>query len=399
MVIPRLLVYAWNVADAGFVGALKNIGIPYVIYDRPMRDYHADGEFAQDVVSLVIRERIDAIFSYDFFPLLSLVSEVRNIPYIAWIYDCPVYTMQSETLGNLCNYIFCFDRVYTERLQKRGAQNCFQFPLAGRGGLRKDIEEVQKIRPDLKEKYFCDISFLGSLYNEPKNRLKYVELTPYSQGYVEGILKAQTAIYGQSFIKEALNERVIREIAEKCRLSLGKLYDQDDLQMTVDAIGMLLTSREREEALRRLSEVSSLAVYAGSEIPEILKGNNIVWKGYADHEVEMPYIFYNSRINLNVTSRMIESGIPLRVFDILSCGGFCLTNYQPEIAEYFVDGQDLVMFSDMEEMCRKADYYLNHEEERAAICRNGYEKIRTEFEQEDKIREMLSVVFEVEWTK
>ena len=67
MVIPRLLVYAWNVADAGFVGALKNIGIPYVIYDRPMRDYHADGEFAQDVVSLVIRERIDAIFSYDFF--------------------------------------------------------------------------------------------------------------------------------------------------------------------------------------------------------------------------------------------------------------------------------------------------------------------------------------------
>ena len=148
-----------------------------------------------------------------------------------------------------------------------------------------------------------------------------------------------------------------------------------------------------------MSEVSSLAVYSGSEIPEILKGNNIVWKGYADHEVEMPYIFYNSRINLNVTSRMIESGIPLRVFDILSCGGFCLTNYQPEIAEYFVDGQDLVMFSDMEEMCRKADYYLNHEEERAAICRNGYEKIRTEFEQEDKIREMLSVVFEVEWTK
>jgi spore maturation protein CgeB len=397
MEFPKVLVYSWNVADTGFVRGLKNIGIPYIIYDKPMRNYHADGEFAQDVVNLVVREKIDAVFSYDFFPLLSLMCEVRNIPYIAWIYDCPVYTMQSETLRNPCNYIFCFDRVYTERLSANGALNCFHFPLAGRRYLKEEIEKMQKIQPNLEEKYACNISFLGSLYNEQKNRLRYVELTPYSAGYVEGILKAQSAIYGQNFIKAALNERVTEEIADKCRLSLGELYDRDDLQMSADAIGMLLTNRERQEALQRLSELHEVEVYSGSEIPEILKGKNIVWKGYADHETEMPYIFYNSRINLNVTSRVIESGIPLRVFDILSCGGFCLTNYQPEIAEYFVDGQDLVMYSDMEEMCRKVDYYLNHEEERAAICRNGYEKITKEFDLENRIKQIFSMVFKGEW--
>ncbi len=395
MKFPTLLIYCWNVADTGFVETLKNIGVSYILYNKPMKDYHADGEFAQDIINLAVRERIDAVFSYDFFPLLSVLCQVRGIPYIAWIYDCPVYTMRSETLRNSCNYIFCFDRVYTERLRERGAQNCIHFPLAGRGYLRGDIEKEQKTRPDIKEKYSCEISFLGSLYNEPKNRLKHMELTPYSTGYVEGILRAQTAIYGQNFIKSALNERVAEEIAEKCRLSLGKLYDQDNLQMAADAIGLLLTNREREEVLQLLSDLCAVEVYSGSDIPEGFNRKNIIWTGYADHKEEMPFIFYNSRINLNVTSRLIESGIPLRVFDILSCGGFCLTNYQPEIAEYFADGQELVMYSDMEDMVRKADYYLRHEEERAAICRNGCEKIKREFELEDRIRQIFSIVFSI----
>ena len=46
--------------------------------------------------------------------------------------------------------------------------------------------------------------------------------------------------------------------------------------------------------------------------------------------------FRNSKINLNPTAKGIRSGIPLRIFDILSCSGFLLTNYQSELSDHFL---------------------------------------------------------------
>ena len=103
-------------------------------------------------------------------------------------------------------------------------------------------------------------------------------------------------------------------------------------------------------------------------------------------------IFHNSKINLNITSKTITSGIPQRIFDILSCGGFCLTNYQPEIAEYFDDGKELVMYTDMADLLAKVDYYLSHDEERKQIAANGRQKIEEEYCLTKRVKEMLTVI-------
>lgn len=77
-----------------------------------------------------------------------------------------------------------------------------------------------------------------------------------------------------------------------------------------------------------------------------------------------------------------------------SCGGFCLTNYQPEIAENFEDGVDLVMFSGMADLLAKTSYYLEHEEERKAIAEHGNCKVREHFGLTQKVREMWQMVQE-----
>ena len=90
----------------------------------------------------------------------------------------------------------------------------------------------------------------------------------------------------------------------------------------------------------------------------------------------MPKVFYLSKINLNITSRSIESGVPQRVWDILAVGGFCLTNYQPELEDYFEIGKDLEVYHNTEELVEKVDYYLKHEEQRVRIAMNGYQKVK-----------------------
>ena len=93
----------------------------------------------------------------------------------------------------------------------------------------------------------------------------------------------------------------------------------------------------------------------------------------------MPLVFSGSKINLNLSLRSIRSGIPLRVVDILACGGFVLTNFQPEIAEYFREGEEIATFRSLEECMEKIRYYLQNNAEREAIAAAGKRKVQDAF--------------------
>lgn len=377
----RLLLYCWgSLLEQDLCEELKDLGYEPVLFSRKLQNYHADAGFAGELIQVLHEKKIELVFSYDYFPLISMVCEINHIPYVSWIYDCPQYTLLSQTLSNSCNHLYCFDSAYAARLNLLGAVNCFHFPLAGRSYRGSSLQQGQM---------WHDISFVGNLYNEKKNRLRAVELTPYTKGFVEGLSEAQLLVYGYNFIKGSLPTRVTEELVTKCGLSLGEGYYQDDAQMAADAIGMEVSARERERALEKISRRYRLALYTGSVLPETLQNESVVNCGFADYHTKMPQVFAGSRINLNITSRTIETGIPQRVFDILSAGGFCLTNYQPEIAEYFEDGSELVIYTDMDDMMRKIDYYLSHEEERRAIAKKGHQKIKEQFELKDRLGEML----------
>ena len=401
----KIIFYQWgSLSEPRMEKVLKQNNVDHCVFAKKMKDYHADAEFAMEFLPVLHSEKILAVFSFDYYPLISMLCEMNRIPYLSWIYDCPLYTLYSKTLINEMNYIFCFDRSYSIYLQQMGARHCMHFPLAADAGRLVEIcnsassslGSLDKGRDlpivDVQKKYSCDISFVGNLYNEKKNRFRNVKLSDYSRGYLEGVIGAQLKVYGYNFIRETLTEDIVKELTEACQLQLGDMYYQDSVRMAADVIGMEVSARERENVLRILGGFFDIDLYSGSKLPLSLQELKIHEKGYADYEKEMPYIFHNSKVNLNITSKTIESGIPLRVFDILSCGGFCLTNYQPEVAEYFVDGEDLVMYSGMEDLVEKVAYYLEHDKEREQIARNGYEKLKMNHDLGNKMKEMLSYI-------
>ena len=128
-------------------------------------------------------------------------------------------------------------------------------------------------------------------------------------------------------------------------------------------------------------------MYTGSDTTSL---PNVNARGLAKSMTEMPKIFHLSKINLNFTSKPIRSGLPLRIWDILSAGGFVLTNYQTEIPEYFEIGKEIETFSSQEELIDKISFYLVHDEERKKIAENGYELAKREYSLDVRIEEMLS---------
>ena len=93
---------------------------------------------------------------------------------------------------------------------------------------------------------------------------------------------------------------------------------------------------ERQEILSVLSQYFDVGLYTRSNTGCLPKVYNM---GPANTLTEMPKIFHASKINLNITMRPIETGLSLRIWDVLGCGGFLITNYQAEIPEYFEIGR------------------------------------------------------------
>lgn len=385
-----ILLYRWNsILEPLLYRNIENIAEKCVTFYKPIKDFYADSESANELIEVIHKEKVEAIITLNYFPLLSTLAELNHLPYMAWIYDSPLYTTLSPAIQTPYTYLFCFDRKFAQELCDAGAYRVYHFPLAA------DCDLFQSVLVTSREqkKYQSDISFVGNLYNSKNNRLANADLSDYTKGYVEAVICAQQKIYGYNLIKESLNEQVVTEIAKKCELELGVFFPITDLQIVKDAIDREISSRDRMELLRTVSKTFPVELYCKTKAPdELLQNGKLHVNESVDYVKQMPLVFHHSRINLNTTARGIESGIPQRVIDILACGGFCLTNYQPEIAEFFENGKELVMYSELEEVNELIAYYLKHEEERQRIALAGERKVRQEFHMETKLRKMFAIV-------
>lgn len=390
----RILYYNWNSVynEMMIERFTSREDVELSVFEKVPSDFTVDAEFSLEMMKVINEKSIEMVFSFDYYPIISLICNVVKIPYVSWIVDCPMLTLQSKTISNECNYVFNFDRIYTDRIAALGCPHSIHMPL---GGYERMLENAVgrddvKTSRDINGKYACDISFVGSLYTDKKNRYRTAKLDDYTKGFADGLIDSQEKIYGFNLLKESLSEKVTDSYSKACQLELGDLFFEDKAQLVADSLSVETTAREREHVLGMLSEYWDVDLYTNCQIPGKLKKPKLHSKGTVKYDTQMPLVFRDSRINLNITSKSIESGVPLRIFDILACGGFCMTNYQTEVAELFEDGVDLVMYSSLEDLREKVYYYLNHEEERAAIAANGRAKLIERYTLGQALDRMLS---------
>lgn len=150
-----------------------------------------------------------------------------------------------------------------------------------------------------------------------------------------------------------------------------------------------ITSNERLSLLRIASKQFQLKLYTHHAVQELSDAEYI---GPVDYYDTMPFIFQNSCINLNITLKSIQTGIPLRCMDIMGSGSFLLTNFQSDFLDYFIPGEDFVYYESAEDFTKKISYYLSHEKERLQIIDNCLGKMRDAHTFEHRIHTMLDIL-------
>ena len=105
-------------------------------------------------------------------------------------------------------------------------------------------------------------------------------------------------------------------------------------------------------------------------------------------------IYAQSLINLNIS---LNGDLNLRIFEVLSSGGFLLTDRlskESGLDILFKDGEHLVCFNDEKDLLDKIQYFLKNSDEARAIARNGYEEFKRNHTPEKKIKELMDVIFD-----
>lgn len=371
----NILIYRYNsICEDAVIRGLKELG--HTVYEVVL-EVENKSPSGQEILDAVVmgmeKSNADIIFSINYYPALSEIARVYKLLYYSWIVDAPVLELYSKTIKNRCNRLFIFDSELYREISVYNPYNIFCLPLAADCDFYQNA--IRNASLSDVEKYTHNISFVGSLYTEKCPYDKVKNLSPKISGYLHGIMKAQEKIYGYYFVEELLSDELVDEFVKN--YDGYYLAGEEDLltkkrTLAQFYIGNKITAMERVDTFKYLSEKFEVDIYTASDTKEIPKLKN---HGTIMTHTQMPIVFNKSTINLNPTSKPIRSGIPLRIFDLLACEGFVLCNYQSDLLNEFLQGEELDIYSSIEELEEKIRYYLSHMDVCREIAHNGYEKV------------------------
>lgn len=379
----KLLVYDWNsYMQYDLYAILQEQGIAFDKFVWKFEDKNIDEEFDAWFEREITYAEYDAVLSINYWPLLSVHCQKVGVKYIAWCYDAPLNVERiEETLANPVNYVFLFDRIQYWNYKKKGIDTVYHLPL---GVNRTRMEGFVASGVDF-EKYGSEVSFVGSLY-ESKLYEVMTPLDDYTKGYLNSLLDAQQQLYGCYIFDDVIAQELIDNINGQYKAKCSQTMFQICKEALIFAMASEVTRRDRLILLGLCGKRYDTKFYSHQDSNIIVGAKRCP---AVDYVWEMPKVFACSKININPSLRIIQSGIPLRVFDILGAGGFCLTNYQEEILELFDNGQDLVIYESYEDALAKMDFYLRHEELRQEIVYNGRRKVLEKYSLQQRIAEIF----------
>ncbi len=367
---------------------LEQAGHEFVPFFHEGYQERNSSEFDKAFREFVGDTHYDCCFSFNYFHIVSNNCKELGIKYIAALYDSPCVMLYSYSLINPTNYVFMFDKQEYLHLKNGGINTVYYSPLP----VNSTIIDFLMEKPFDRDKLSADVSFVGSLYNEDHNFFdRLATANDYTKGYLDAIMEAQLKVQGYNFIEEVLTPDILAELQRVSPYQpTPSGIETPEYIYSNYFIDRKLTSIERQRLLTAVAKYCNLKLFTLNPNAVISNALNM---GIVDYYTEMPYVFANSRINLNITLRSIQSGIPLRAMDIMGAGGFLLTNFQADFLDYFIPNEDFVYYESEEDLVDKVNYYLSHEKQRAEIAHNGHEKVKENHSFEKFFAHIFQIVF------
>ena len=361
--------------------ALTRMGIDFRCVSYVFNDPNRDDFYASHLRHFLSEDTYDAVLSVNAVPVIADVCHDMGIPYLAWCYDACWEFSRTDIFYYPSTYIFHFDRRSCEDYKQCGYPNVFHMPLA------TNCHRLDQLcaSPEQAQSYQSSVCFLGSMYEKYITERPWFasQLAPEDLTCLMGYLEEQTARYVHHTLWDDITPKYIEAVSS--RTPSGVQIYRIPLIATCSSI---IAGRQRRKVLNELAERFPLTLYSSSIDNPVPKS---IYKWRASYYSQMPYVFRYATINLNLTIPPIQTGLSLRVLDILGAGGFLLSNLQDELSEFFKVGTELDTYHTTEELNDKIYFYLSHPDIAGQLARNGHDAVKERFSFERQLTKIFQL--------
>ena len=197
------------------ISAFQELGHTVKTIPFSNKEVHHNEETETGLVSEILEFSPDFVFSFNYFPVVSLACKKADMRYVCWVYDSPYVLLYSYTIIYPGNYVFIFDKELYLEFHNAGISTIHYLPLAANTDRLRSMEQEDAFKTFRESRWMnqSDIAFVGSLYTEKHQFYQRLEgITPYTRGYLEGIMAAQKHVYGYNFVQELLTPDIIADL-------------------------------------------------------------------------------------------------------------------------------------------------------------------------------------------
>jgi len=335
------------------------------------------------------------VFAVNYMNGLAEFCHSNNVDLVCWEVDPATDRLKPCKAPADRTYIFTYRKTNVSEFVEAGFKNVEHLFLAS------DIEKrsAPHLSPEEQNKYGASLSFVGSSMIDNANACKDIFLSNY-KAYLGDDNEAVRK--GVRLLEEVLSEQR-KDLSNYVIPDLLREHFPDFLNYfsglngTHDPFMLVGEIAAAEKRINYLAGLNDFDVKVwGDEGWRMAEQYGVKYMGSAGHSYEINKIYCASSINVDINRLYQMDIVPMRIFDIMACGGFVLAEYSDEIGEIFDLGREVETYRTLEELFSKAAYYLEHGDEALEIAERGREAVMKNHTISMRVKYMLESCSSIE---
>jgi hypothetical protein len=127
-------------------------------------------------------------------------------------------------------------------------------------------------------------------------------------------------------------------------------------------------------------------------IPRLKESEYIDYKGYVHFSSELPQVYAESRIVVDITNAAFISNCSTKPICCFASGGFCLFDYKADPVKHLGSDVEKVMFRSLDDLNAKIDHFLTNERERESLADHLRDVVRRKCDFQESVYQLATAI-------
>lgn len=337
------------------------------------------------------RLRPERVITINYDSAVAAICHELEVPLVAWEVDPKTDRPPAPPSGGEDFRVLTVHPRDVDELRSAGFSSVDYLPI----GVDTDKRHPVELSDVERSRFAARVCFVGSSLTDRARRFKRLFLQLHASfdcsseerfdetsERLERVLAAERADYAV-YDSDQLLEEHFGTFLEAARRN----GTPDDPKKWVAEI---VASQKRVAYVTALSDFG-IHVWGDDRWREVAANvSGLHYRGLAEQGHELTCVYSGAEVHVDVNRIYQPEAIPMRVFNVLACGGFLIAEHSDSIEEAFAVGEEIETYRTIDELESKVAHYLANPGEARAIAERGMEAVRNRHTMRTRVKSLLA---------